>query len=74
MGIYRDYYDIDECKSRINNFLENIEHDIDLNGIAKKIKTIDDKFPPHDLWCDYYNVDDFGDLIKFNNDEETVLF
>ena len=74
LGISRDYYDIDKCKSRINSFLENIEYDIDLNSIAKKIKTIDDKFPPHDLWCDYYNVHDLGDLIKFNDGEETVLF
>ena len=31
-------------------------------------------FPPYDLWCEYYNINDMTEIIKHNNDDDLVEF
>ncbi len=31
-------------------------------------------FPPYDLWCEYYDINDLTEIIKQNKNEELVEF
>jgi len=35
---------------------------------------MDNMFPPCDLWCDYYNINDITELIKQNKTNKIVVF
>ena len=67
LSIQSIYYNIDECKEKINQYIKEklIQIDIlDLESICKQLYLIDANFPPSDFWCDYYNIDKLSDIFK----------
>jgi hypothetical protein len=75
LSIKNIYYNFETCIKKVNEYLLcNKINDIELNNIAKKLKELDNNFPPYDLWKDYYNINDLSDIIKYNNIEELAFF
>lgn len=64
------YYDLEECKRKINEYLTlypNFKNKhFKLINICDEICKIDKLFPPNDLWTDYYNVKHLQDIIIIN--------
>jgi len=75
LSIERVYYDLETCKNKVSEYLSN-ETDIDFEftNIMKSLKILDDTFPPYDLWCEYYDINDLTEIIKTNQNEELVEF
>lgn len=76
LSIERKYYNFDECKNRIKELINKIDLDsyfLDLYGMCGKLCQMDNKFPPKDLWIDYYEVSNLSELIvshtKINLDD-----
>ena len=75
LSIKTIYYNFETCIKKVNEYLLcNKINDIELNNVAKKLKELDNNFPPYDLWKDYYNINDLSDIIKYNNIEELAFF
>lgn len=75
LSIKNIYYNFETCVKKVNEYLlYNKINDIELNNIAKKLKELDNNFPPYDLWKDYYNINDLSVIIKYNIEEELALF
>jgi len=74
LGIEQIYYDLKTCKTKIKHYL-SIKKEIDFNflKITKKLKKKDNMFPPYDLWCEYYNINDLTEIIN-HNDDDLVTF
>ncbi len=70
LSIGRNYYDLNTCKIKVNQYLSKYpdikNHYLDLTIIVNKLCTIDILFPPCDLWIDYYDIKDLRDIIKIN--------
>ena len=65
LSIERVYYDLKTCKSKVNEYLANeTSIDFELTNITRNLKSLDNKFPPCDLWCDYYDINDLTEIIK----------
>ena len=75
LSIQRVYYDLETCKNKVGEYLSN-ETDIDFEftNITKALKILDDMFPPYDLWCEYYDINDLTEIIKHTKNEELVEF
>jgi superfamily II DNA or RNA helicase len=75
LSIVRVYYDLETCKNKVCEYLSN-ETDIDFEftNITKSLKILDYMFPPYDLWCEYYDINDLTEIIKQNKNEELVEF
>jgi superfamily II DNA or RNA helicase len=70
LSIKRVYYDLKTCKSKVAEYLANeTSIDFELTNITKNLKLLDNKFPPCDLWCDYYDINDLTEIIKETNQE-----
>ena len=75
LSIKKEYYDLGTCKNKINEYLLNKKNiDLEITNIIKYFKTMDNMFPPCDLWCDYYNINDITELIKQNKTDKMVVF
>jgi len=75
LSIKNIYYNFETCIKKVNEYLLcNKINDIELNNVAKKLKELDNNFPPYDLWKDYYNINDLSNIIKYNNIEELAFF
>ena len=75
LSIKKEYYDLGTCKNKINEYLLNKKNiDLEITNIIKYFKTMDNMFPPCDLWCDYYNINDITELIKQNKTNKNVVF
>ncbi len=79
LGIDGDYYDLETCRCKVKQYIkENPElrrYYFDSLKVAKKICKTDDKFPPYDLWVEYYKVMNLSDIINikfFNVLKKTV--
>ena len=48
--------------------------DFEFTNITKSLKILDNKFPPYDLWCEYYDVNDLTEIIKQKQNEDLVEF
>lgn len=67
------YYSLDECKQKIKEYLREyscLKDYIDLQSVCNKLCALDSKFPPNDLWVDYYNhygekLNNLSDIIRF---------
>ena len=65
LSIERVYYDLKTCKTKVQEYLANeTSIDFELTNITKNLKSLDNKFPPCDLWCDYYDINDLTEIIK----------
>ncbi len=75
LSIERVYYDLETCKSKVVEYLANeIYIDFEFTNITKSLKILDDMFPPYDLWCEYYDINDLTEIIKHNKNEELIEF
>ena len=67
LSIEKKYYDIVMCKKKVNEYLKKYPElkkiNYDLTYICNYLCELDSMFPPYDLWCDYYNVNDLKELI-----------
>jgi len=75
LSIGRTYYDLETCKSKVNEYLSNQKYiDFEFTNITKILKNVDDMFPPFDLWTEYYYINDLTQIIKINTHTELVEF
>ena len=78
LGIDRSlYYDLEECKKKVNEFLKvnnEFKGCLDVAKICKELCEIDNKFPSDDLWCEYYGIKELGEIIKPRIIRKTTLF
>ena len=75
LSIERVYYDLETCKNKVGEYLSNeTTIDFEFTNITKSLKILDDMFPPYDLWCEYYDINDLTEIIKQNKNEELVEF
>jgi len=76
LSIKRVYYELENCKSKINEYLtifpEIKKNYLNLSIISKQLSEIDDKFPPYGLWVEYYNVKDLNDIIIIINKKKKM--
>jgi superfamily II DNA or RNA helicase len=78
LSIEQKYYDLEICKDKIYKYLSlhpeiNKIH-LDLSKICIELCKLDNMFPPHDLWCEYYNIKDLTELIKHIKNEDLIEF
>lgn len=68
LEIKGDFYNLDECKKKVNEYLKNnIElKNIDMSIQCYNLCKFDNKFPPNGLWVDYYKLKDITDIFKRN--------
>lgn len=75
LSIDRNYYHLETCKNKVSEYLSNGKYiDFEFTNITKSLKILDDMFPPYDLWCEYYGINDLTEIIKQNINEELVEF
>jgi len=75
LSIERVYYDLETCKNKVGEYLSNEKNiDFEFTNITKFLKSSDDMYPPCDLWCEYYDINDLTEIIKHNINEELVEF
>jgi len=76
LSIKRVYYELENCKSKINEYLtifpEIKKNYLNLSIISKQLSEIDDKFPPYGLWVEYYNVKDLNDIVIIINKKKKM--
>ena len=74
LGIERIYYDYETCKKKVNEYV--IENNINFEyvDIARTLKSIDNNFPPIDLWTEYYEINDLSEMININKSKILVEF
>lgn len=66
LSIERKYYDLETCKVKCREYIKTKVQVSDIynySGICQALCSLDDNFPPLDLWCDYYNVKVISQLI-----------
>lgn len=70
LSIERIYYDLDKCKEMIDQYLiqyPEIKNDyLDLSKICYKLCILDNKFPPYDLWVEYYKIKQLSEIIQIS--------
>jgi superfamily II DNA or RNA helicase len=75
LSIKRVYYDLKTCKNKVSEYLSTKKNiDFEFTNITKYLKRLDDRFPPYDLWNEYYDIDDLTEIINYNKNEELVEF
>ena len=75
LSIERVYYDLETCKNKVGEYLSYETYiNFELTNITKSLKILDDMFPPCDLWCEYYDINDLTEIIEEHNNEELVKF
>ena len=62
LNTIENYYELDDFSKKINEYIkENNIYDIkDLEKVSK----LDKKYPPYELWTEYYKVNSILDLIE----------
>jgi len=67
LSIKREYYDLETCKNKINEYFSLYSDlkkcHLELSSICTELCKIDQMFPPNGLWTDYYNVTELQDII-----------
>ena len=68
------YYDLKMCRKKVKYYLKkkHIVYDIEIENICKKLCDMDKKFPPFNLWVDFYKKD-LTEIIE-NEYESLVEF
>ena len=77
LSIEMKYYDLNTCKIEIGKILDN-NRDLDkyysdLVFLCHKFRENDQKFPPVDIWCDYYKIESLNEIVIFET-EDIVVF
>lgn len=74
LSIENIFYNIDECKEKIKNYLSR--HDelkkyyMNLSMVTNELCKKDPSFPPHDLWVEYYDLKSLEDIIIIKNNKK----
>lgn len=66
LGIKRVYYDLETCKQKILEYLEQyheLKEITEMSKICGQICAKDSNFPPNGLWVEYYDVVDINEII-----------
>lgn len=64
------YYTLDKCKEMCGIYLKKnpeIKKHLDLSSTCKELCELDDKFPPNDLWVEFYKVKQLSEIIKISS-------
>ncbi len=68
LSIERKYYDLEECKIKINKYVSLYpdlkKYNLDLLTLSSELCKLDSLFPPNGLWVEYYNIKDLRDIIN----------
>jgi predicted helicase len=76
LSIERIYYDYEECKKKVNEYLSLYPHIknnfLDIYSICKELCKLDSKFPPNGLWIEYYDITDLKDIFKITNIKKKI--
>ena len=76
LSIGRIYYDYEECKKKVNEYLSLYPHIknnfLDIYSICKELCKLDSKFPPNGLWIEYYDITDLKDIFKITNIKKKI--
>jgi superfamily II DNA or RNA helicase len=76
LNIERVYYDLENCKNKVNEYLllfpELKKHYLELSTICTALCKKDASFPPNDLWVEYYNVKDLNEIIIITNQKKKM--
>jgi hypothetical protein len=56
LSIERIYYDLKTCKQKVEEYMRQYPElkPLQISEILERLKLLDNSFPPHDLWEDYY--------------------
>ena len=77
LSIERIYYDLDDCKNKINEYLSIYpdlkKHYLNLSIICNQLCKLDLLFPPENLWVEYYNLNDLREIITISNKKKKTL-
>jgi predicted helicase len=76
LSIERVFYNLEECREKVaellrknpelkNNFLE-------IDKICEKLCSLDKMFPPHGLWCEYYEIEDISKLVNISSKKKII--
>jgi len=73
----KDYFTLDVCKKKSIEYLEkypDLKKDYLLNPckITKALSNINIKFPPYDLWCEFYNILDVKKVLKMKKKKKAL--
>lgn len=67
LSIARKYYEIEECKKMVKEYVMKDsklkQYYTELSSLTIELSKLDIKFPPSDLWCEYYKIKHLGELI-----------
>jgi hypothetical protein len=67
LGIQDTFYDIKNCKLKIQQYINSNlwlkQYNLDLVKICEELHTMDALFPPAEFWIDYYKIKDLQELI-----------
>lgn len=74
LGIERIYYDYETCRKKVNEYLKDNNINFENVDIARTLKSIDNNFPPIDLWTEYYEINDLSEMININKSKILVEF
>lgn len=70
LDIKRVYYDLKTCIEMIKKYIDiypEIRNNfLNLSYVCNKLCSLDNKFPPNDLWVEYYKVKELNDIIKIS--------
>ena len=76
LSIERIYYEYEECKKKVNEYLSLYPHIknnfLDIYSICKELCKLDSKFPPNGLWIEYYDITDLKDIFKITNIKKKI--
>lgn len=68
LNIRGNYYDFETCQQKLKIYLQQYPEldgiHANFTSICKKLCEIDAKFPPKELWADYYRVHDLTDIMN----------
>jgi superfamily II DNA or RNA helicase len=77
LGIERIYYNLEECKIKINEYLllhhTLYQYWLDLSHVCNELCKIDTSFPPNELWVEYYNVKDLTEIITITKKKKKKI-
>lgn len=73
LDIKKVYYDIQTCKNKVKDFLSYSKVSFEPSKIAKELCLQDKMFPPYDLWCEYYKINDLTEIIKPNHKKKNTV-
>ncbi len=74
LSIPRIYYEKEECKRKINEYLEIytdlMKYRLNISYVCDELCKIDNNFPPLEFWLSYYQIASLEEMIKIEVKKE----